>query len=146
MNIDSVINKNVNDFISDVSHRYDIEQRELINIWDTKKNMFCLYMNKRGSKKDTYCNNEKRPDQQFCSLHMKVVNKKKKINYTFPVIKTKHLMALTENNVFYHIETRLVCKSLTDFTVIGKLSTTGCVMPLTSDDLNLCAKYKFQSN
>ena len=150
------------EFIKNVSEKYDIDIKDLENMWkekskeikkttksETKITGKCEYVFVKGEKKGTICLS-KTKDGNFCSKHKGKTSsdaKKKSPKKAGPLQPVTKNIILRRNkdigNKLWHPETRLVFKSTRDKIVIGKASDTNEIIQLNDDDIEVCKSMGF---
>ena len=160
-NIDSL----VVEFIKNIAEKYDIDIKDLENMWkekskeikkskkaevETKITGKCEYVFVKGDKKGTICLS-KTKDGNLCSKHKSKhssdAKKKspKKAGPLQPVV-TKNIILRRNKDIgnkLWHPETRLVFKSTRDKIVIGKANDVNEIIPLNDDDIEVCKSMGF---
>lgn len=153
------------EFIKNVSEKYNIDIKDLENIWkekskeikkikkieksETKITGKCEYVFVKGEKKGTICLS-KTKDGNLCSKHKGKTSsdaKKKSPKKVGPLQPVTKNIILRRNkdigNKLWHPETRLVFKSTRDKIVIGKASDSNEIIQLNDDDIEVCKSMGF---
>jgi hypothetical protein len=164
--IESTIQSAINNYISTISKNYDIDEKELHELWgsnlktatktkaSTKKESDggCVYKYIKGKQEGQMCGKNVKADSKYCSKHAKFetdgqkekksVIPKEEVN----VNKSKLEKCIRYNkdiNKWWHQETKLIFKSNLDKVVVG-IYRNETVENLTDDDCKVCEQYGFK--
>ena len=168
--IESVINDAVNNYISVISENYNIDAKELKNLWDNNKSddtksvasktstkskakndVTCIYKYIKGKQEGQLCGKNAKLDSNYCTKHLKFETdgqkEKKSIIPKEEVVKVskveKCIRYNKEINRWWHQETKLIFKSNLDKVVVG-IYRNDNIEKLNDDDCNVCEKYGFK--
>ena len=166
--IEKYINKSVRNYIEKISEKYELNQRELMNLWNETENTAlspsrrtsvstrntCKHKFTRGAKKDQLCG--KNCVEEYCGVHKKAHMNSTPIPTPLPKSEStnsingessRDQIVIKKNfkhGVFWHPATRLVFKSSDERIIVGKLSIDGeNIKPLIREDIEECKKWKF---
>ena len=165
-NIQNTISQTINLFIEEVSTKYNLNKKDLLNIWNGSggksdenisknennnlNNLLKLNKNelielcKSKSLKVTGSKNELAERILSCVENKNIYNNTNKIPIVKKLIEKIPSIQLKRNKFenFEHPETSFVFNNKTQ-KVYGKQNSDGTVSNLTTDDIDLCNKYKF---
>ena len=164
-NIMSIIDTQMNDFISQVSQKYNIDINELTSLWngneplvvssntkpqvvipvEAKTNTGCQHLWSKGERKGTICGCVvKNPTKKYCVKH---INQNKTQTVTpSPTEGVKPTAKVIRRNKsidkLWHEESGMVFESIDDRRIIGKY-VDGEVVMLNESDVQTCKELGF---
>lgn len=153
------LDKILNDYIEDISNRYNINKSELRNMWDNlDDNVTNKSKNNTNKLKGELSKKKKNELVEMCKgleldhkgnkndLISRIVSEKTKPQNIIKGIKTSINSLIIKKNKwdnYEHIPTKLVFNPSTKV-VFGKQEHDGKVSKLTKQDVDLCNQYKFK--